>query len=144
MSAQLPLGDLSKFAIPTLPGMQSPKPQPGFWSSNPVFSYLNDVYSSVSDHRKSLGLINPGTVEDLNREVSRDVLLGQYFFTGLRADLTKNFSTNPYFQITHSLSIGSQMMPPYAFTSLYATDDLVAQGTLDNNFALNGRVHYEK
>ncbi|AOA64561.1 TOM (translocase of outer membrane) complex component [Komagataella phaffii CBS 7435] len=139
-----PLGtDISKLAIPTLPGNFPPETQKsGFWSSNPIFYYLNNVYSSVSEHRQSLNLVNPGVFENLTKEVSRDVFLNQYFFTGLRADLNKAFIMNPVFQISHALSIGSEQIPPYAFSALYANDNLFLQGNLDNNFSLSGRLHY--
>ncbi|CAH2354020.1 mitochondrial import receptor subunit Tom40p [[Candida] railenensis] len=139
----VPIADLSKLDISTLPAVtpQAPKPN-GLWSSNPVFSYLNDAYNSISEHRKSLGLSNPGTIENLNKEVSRDVFLSQYFFTGLRADLNKAFSMSPAFQTSHTLSIGSQVLPPYAFSALYATDDYFVQGNIDNDFSFSGRVNY--
>jgi mitochondrial import receptor subunit TOM40 len=142
-SAQVPINDLSKLAIPTLPGVTpSPPKSHGLWSSNPVFSFLNDVYITISEHRKSLGLNNPGTIENLNKEVSRDVFLNQYFFTGLRADLNKAFSMAPAFQTSHTLSIGSNVLPPYAFSALYATDDYFVQGNIDNDLSFSGRVNY--
>lgn len=143
MSTQVPITDLTKLSYPTLPGVtpQLPK-QNGLWSSNPVFSYLNDVYITMSEHRKSLGLTNPGTIENLNKEVSRDVFLNQYFFTGLRADLNKAFSMSPAFQTSHTLSIGSTVLPPYAFSALYATDDYFFQGNVDNDLSFSGRINY--
>lgn len=137
----LPIGDLSKIA--SIPGVTSEKPKPsGFWSSNPIFSFLNNTYENIYEHRRSLNLTNPGTAENLNKEVSRDVFLTQYFFTGLRADLNKAFSLNPAFQTSHTFSIGSQQIPPYAFSALYATDTFFAQGNIDNDFSLSGRVNY--
>lgn len=137
----LPLGDLSK--VPQFPGATPEKPKPsGFWSSNPIFSYLNNVYDNVHEHRRSLNLTNPGTIENLNKEVTRDVFLNQYFFTGLRADLNKAFSLNPAFQTSHTFSLGSQSIPPYAFSALYATDNFFAQGNIDNDFSLSGRLNY--
>ena len=78
MSQQInpPLGstDIAKLSIPTLPQVTTEPPkQNGLWSSNPVFSYINDVYITINEHRKSLGLTNPGTIENLNKEVARDV-----------------------------------------------------------------------
>jgi mitochondrial import receptor subunit TOM40 len=143
MSTQVPITDLTKLSIPTLPGVTPELPkQNGLWSSNPVFSYLNDVYITISEHRKSLGLTNPGTIENLNKEVSRDVFLNQYFFTGLRADLNKAFSMSPAFQTSHTLSIGSNVLPPYAFSALYATDDYFLQGNIDNELSFSGRINY--
>ncbi|ODV80744.1 uncharacterized protein CANTADRAFT_20313 [Suhomyces tanzawaensis NRRL Y-17324] len=137
------LGDLSKLNIPSLPPVtpQPPKPH-GLWSSNPVFSYLNDAYTTISEHRKSLGLVNPGTVENLNKEVTRDVFLNQYFFTGLRADLNKVFSFAPVFQTSHTLSVGSQVLPAYAFSAVYASDDYMLQANMDNDYSFSGRVNY--
>lgn len=142
----LPIGDLSQIShIPTsiLASQKQEAPKvDGFWSSNPIFSYLNNVYSNVAEHRASLNLVNPGTIENLTAEVSRSVFLNQYFFTGLRADLNKAFSMNPAFQTSHTFSIGSQSIPPYAFSALYATESFFAQGNIDNDFSLSGRLNY--
>lgn len=143
MSDPVPVVDHSKISIPTLPHLMPEVPkQNGLWSLNPVFSYLNDVYITISEHRKSLGLINPGTIENLTKEVNRDVFLHQYFFTGLRADLNKAFSLNPAFQTSHTLSIGSQSLPPYAFSALYAKEDFFVQGNVDNEMSFSGKVNY--
>ncbi|CAK9442225.1 uncharacterized protein LODBEIA_P59680 [Lodderomyces beijingensis] len=142
VSAPVPIADLSKLAVPTLPSVtQQPPKSNSLWSSNPVFSYLNDVYITISEHRKNLGLINPGTIENLNKEVSRDVFLNQYFFTGLRADLNKAFSISPAFQTSHTLSIGSDL-PPYAFSALYASEDLFFQGNICDDKSFSGRINY--
>lgn len=126
-----------------LPGTIPQKPKAnGLWLLNPVFSYLNDVYTTISEHRQLLGLINPGTIENINKEVSRDVFLNQYFFTGLRADLNKAFSMAPAFQTSHTLSVGSNVLPAYAFLALYATDDYFVQGNIDNDLSFSGRVNY--
>lgn len=114
----------------------------GFWALNPVFSYIGDVYSTVSDHRSALGLSNPGTIENLNKEVSRDVFLTQYAFSGLRADLNKAFSLAPAFQTSHTLSIGSPVLPSYAFSAVYAADDYFVQGNVDNDLSFSGRINY--
>lgn len=141
--SEAPLTDLTKIAVPTLPNLspQMPK-QNGLWSSNPVFSYLNDVYINISEHRKSLGLTNPGTLENISKEVNRDVFLNQYFFTGLRADLNKAFSLNPAFQTSHTLSVGSNALPPYAFSALYAKEDFFVQGNVDNELSFSGKINY--
>lgn len=140
---QVPIADITKMAIPTLPQVTpDPPKQNGIWSLNPVFSYLNDVYTTLAEHRQLLGLINPGTIENLTKEVLRDVFLNQYFFTGLRADLNKAFSMQPAFQTSHTLSIGSQVLPPYAFLALYATDDYFVQGNIDNDLSFSGRINY--
>ncbi|EDK46873.1 translocase of outer mitochondrial membrane [Lodderomyces elongisporus] len=137
------VADLSKLSVPTLPNVTPTPPKSNsLWSSNPVFSYLNDVYITISEHRKNLGLTNPGTIENLNKEVSRDVFLNQYFFTGLRADLNKAFSISPAFQTSHTLSLGSQVLPPYAFSALYAAEDYFLQGNVDNDLSFSGRINY--
>lgn len=139
-STPVPLGDLTKLNIPTLPGTPQQKVNTGLWSSNPVFSYINDVYTNIAEHRKNLGLINPGTIENINKEVSRDVFLNQYFFTGLRADLNKMFSMN--FQTSHTISIGSNSLPPYAFSAVYVNEQSLLQGNIDNDLSFSGRINY--
>lgn len=139
---QLPITDMAKISPLPQPVQTPDQASSSFWSSNPIFSYLNNAYTKVSDHRKALDLINPGTIENLNKEVSRDVFLNQYAFTGLRADLNKAFSLNPAFQTSHTFSIGSKSIPPYAFSALYATDNFFVQGNVDNDFSLSGRLNY--
>ncbi|QLG70759.1 hypothetical protein HG535_0A07010 [Zygotorulaspora mrakii] len=143
MATPVTLTDFSK--IPSMPGVTPMTPDQskgGFWSSNPLSSFFFETYKTVASHRQSLALVNPGTVENLNKEVSRDVFLSQYFFTGLRADLNKAFSLNPAFQTSHTFSIGSNALPNYAFSALFADDNLFVQGNLDNEFSLSGRVNY--
>lgn len=94
----------------------------GFLLNNPVGAALADTYASFSERRAALGLSNPGTTENIAREVQRDVFLNQYTFSGLRADLTKAFSIAPLFQVSHAFSMGSQGLPPYAFAALFGTN----------------------
>ncbi|CAH6718910.1 mitochondrial import receptor subunit Tom40p [[Candida] jaroonii] len=136
-STPVPLTDMTKLSIPTLPNAVSEPPK-----SNPFFQYLNDVYTTISEHRSNLNLENPGTIENLNKEVSRDVFLNQYFFTGLKADLSKVFSMSPAFQTSHSLSMGSQVLPPYAFGAVYFGDKIFMQGNIDNDLSFSGRANY--
>lgn len=140
MSQASPAATIPQFG--GLPVPVSSKPSNGFWALNPVFSYIGDVYSTVSDHRSALGLSNPGTIENLNKEVSRDVFLTQYAFSGLRADLNKAFSLAPAFQTSHTLSIGSPVLPSYAFSAVYAADDYFVQGNVDNDLSFSGRINY--
>lgn len=93
-----------------------------FLYSNPVATALSETYGSFSERRAALGLSNPGTVENIAREVQRDVLLNNYTFSGLRADLTKAFSIAPLFQVSHAFSMGSQGLPPYTFAALFGTN----------------------
>ena len=134
---------LNKLPISEAVSPMTPEQAKGsFWSSNPISSFIIDGYKQLHSHRKSLDLVNPGTVENLNKEVSRDVFLSQYFFTGLRADLNKAFSLNPAFQTSHTFSIGSTSLPNYAFSALFADDNLFVQGNLDNDLSLSGRLNY--
>lgn len=93
-----------------------------FLYSNSVTAALLDNYRSFSERRGALGLPNPGTVDNIAREVQRDVFLTNYTFSGLRADLTKAFSISPLFQVSHAFSMGSQGLPPYTFAALFGTN----------------------
>lgn len=85
---------------------------------------------------------NPGTVENIAREVQRDVFLNNYTFSGLRADLTKPFSMAPLFQVSHAFSMGSQGLPPYTFAALFGTNKIFMQGNVDNEGTLSTRFNY--
>jgi hypothetical protein len=82
---------------------------------------LGELYNAFQERREALGLSNPGTVEGIAREVQRDVFLNNASFSGLRAELTKAFSAAPLFQVAHSLSMGSQVQPPYSYMVLYGS-----------------------
>lgn len=94
---------------------------PAFVEENAFISAIRRTYVSLSERRDALGLSNPGTVENIAREVQKDVFLNNYMFTGLRADLTKPFSVSPLFHVSHAFSMGSQGLPPYTFAALYGT-----------------------
>jgi hypothetical protein len=94
----------------------------GFLFNNSAVAALADTYTSFSERRAALGLSNPGTVENIAREVQRDVFLNNYTFQGLRADLTKAFSISPLFQVSHAFAMGSQGLPPYTFAALFGTN----------------------
>lgn len=89
---------------------------------NGLVSRIKGLYNTFHLQRSALGLSNPGTVEGVSREVTRDVFLTNSMFTGLRADITKVFSINPVFHTSHAFSVGSQGLPPYTFVSTYGTD----------------------
>ncbi|KAK1718685.1 eukaryotic porin [Colletotrichum lupini] len=117
--------------------------------NNPVANSLSDAISSFSERRAKLGLSNPGTTENLTREVQRDVLLTNYMFTGLRADLTKAFSMSPLFQVSHQFAMGERLNP-YTFAALYGTSkvrrqlrcEVFLQGNMDNDGQLSTRFNY--
>jgi mitochondrial import receptor subunit TOM40 len=133
-----------------------------FLYENPVVAALRETYVSFSDRREALGLSNPGNIENIAREVQKDVFLNNYTFTGLRADLTKAFSMTPLFQVSHAFSMGSQGLPPYTFAALYGTSKVslwwcpvisldeklilhskvFLQGNIDNEGSLSARANY--
>jgi mitochondrial import receptor subunit TOM40 len=94
----------------------------GFIYNNALTAALADTYTAFSERREALGLSNPGTVDNIAREVQRDVFLNNYTFSGLRADLTKSFSLAPFFQVSHAFAMGSQGLPPYTFAALFGTN----------------------
>jgi mitochondrial import receptor subunit TOM40 len=93
---------------------------------NGAFAQLDNVFAAFQSRREALGLSNPGTVESIAKEVQRDVFLNNLSFSGLRAELTKAFSAAPMFQVSHSLSMGSQVQPPYAYTAIYGSPKVCA------------------
>ncbi|KZF21281.1 mitochondrial import receptor subunit TOM40 [Xylona heveae TC161] len=113
-----------------------------FLTDNAVVTALGDAYNSFSEKRASLGLSNPGTVENIAREVQKDVFLNNFTFTGLRADLTKAFSVSPLFQVSHAFAMGSQGLPPYTFAAMYGTPKVFLQGNMDNDGQLSARANY--
>ncbi|KAI9786928.1 MAG: translocase of outer mitochondrial membrane [Geoglossum umbratile] len=114
----------------------------GFLYENPVVAALRETYVSFSDRREALGLSNPGNIENIAREVQKDVFLNNYTFTGLRADLTKAFSMTPLFHVSHAFSMGSQGLPPYTFAALFGTSKVFLQGNIDNEGSLSARANY--
>ncbi len=91
---------------------------PPYLQSNAVIMAIRDTWDSFSERREALGLSNPGTVENIAREVQKDVFLTNYMFTGLRADWTRPLSVSPLFQYTHSFAMGSSSFPPYGFSTI--------------------------
>ncbi|KAL2207480.1 hypothetical protein CC79DRAFT_1368347 [Sarocladium strictum] len=110
--------------------------------NNPIATVLGDALNSFSERRAKLGLSNPGTIEHLSREVQRDVFLTNQMFTGVRADLTKIFSMNPMFQVSHAFAMGGERMNPYTFAAIYGTSKVFAQGSFDNEGSLSGRFNW--
>ncbi|CCC08925.1 hypothetical protein SMACR_07561 [Sordaria macrospora] len=108
---------------------------------NAIYSSLSDAFNAFQERRKQFGLSNPGTIETVAREVQRDTLLTNYMFSGLRADVTKAFSLAPLFQVSHQFAMGERLNP-YAFAALYGTNQIFAQGNLDNEGALSTRFNY--
>lgn len=111
-------------------------------SSPSVLSPLASAYNRFSQWRASLGLTNPGNVEGLQKEI-KATHLTNHFFDGARADLAKSLSMLPLFQVTHSFSLASQTAPPtYNFGAVFATNQTLLQGGVDNDGNVNGRFNY--
>ena len=104
-------------------------PIAGGWQNSGLISPLRETYLALQERRRALGLSNPGTVDNIAREVQKDVFLTNSMFTGLRADITKAFSISPIFQVSHAFAMGSQALPPYTFATLYGTPN-VSQSSL--------------
>ncbi|KAL1992949.1 hypothetical protein VTN49DRAFT_3706 [Thermomyces lanuginosus] len=114
-----------------------------FLTDNSVASALRDAYHTFSERRAALGLPNPGTVDNLAKEVQKDVLLSNYMFTGFRADLTKVFGVTPLFRMSHALAMGgSGNLPPYAFSAMYGTPKVFMQGNLGSDGGLSAVCNY--
>ena len=94
---------------------------PPYLRNNTLVKALRDTYTSFSERRQALGLSNPGTVENVNREVTKDVFLNNFMFSGLRADINRPLSVSPLFQYSHSFAMGSQGLPPYGFSAIYGS-----------------------
>lgn len=93
-------------------------------SSNSIVDTILNVYAGLQDRRAALGLSNPGTVDNIAKEVTRDVFLTNQTFSGLRAELNKSFSISPLFQISHAFASGSQQLSPYTFLALFGTQSV--------------------
>ncbi|KAG5362608.1 Mitochondrial import receptor subunit TOM40 [Yarrowia sp. B02] len=143
MSTAVPsLGEINALNVPSLPGNLNTPNQTPAWTNNALWAYLTETYNNIAAKRSGLNLVNPGTLENLNKEVSKDVFLTNYFFTGLRAEISKTFSMNPAFQVSHSFSLGSKVLPPYAFAAFFANDNFFMQGNIDNDYSVAARMQY--
>ena len=91
---------------------------------NAFANALRSTYNSFMDRRTALSLPNPGTVENIDREVKRSVFLTNQMFSGLRADWSRPFSVAPMFTVAHAFAIGSQNIPPYNLTTMFGTKDV--------------------
>ncbi|KAG6850986.1 hypothetical protein H0H93_004473 [Arthromyces matolae] len=107
---------------------------------NPI-SPFTDAFDRFNQWRTDLGLPHPGTVENLQKEV-KATHLTNYIFDGARADLTKSFSGNPLFQVTHSFALGSQTLPSsYNFGAIFANQQIFLQGGVDHEGNVNARFN---
>ncbi|KAH8689692.1 putative mitochondrial import receptor subunit [Talaromyces proteolyticus] len=112
-------------------------------TDNSVAAAIKDAYGLFSERRAALGLPNPGTVDNIAREVQKEVLLSNFMFTGLRADLTKVFGMTPLFRMSHAFAMGSAgNMPPYNFSAMYGTPKVFLQGNVGSDGGLNAVGNY--
>ncbi|KIM49107.1 hypothetical protein M413DRAFT_438265 [Hebeloma cylindrosporum] len=107
---------------------------------NPVSPFFN-AYDRFASWRADLGLPQPGSVENLQKEV-KATHLSNYIFDGARADLTKSLSVNPLFQVTHSFALGSQTLPSsYNFGAIFANQKVFLQGSIDHEGSVSARFN---
>jgi mitochondrial import receptor subunit TOM40 len=107
-----------------------------------AFSPLANAHARFSSWRTTLGLPNPGSVENLQKEV-KTTHLNNFIFDGARADLMKGLSMDPAFQVTHSFQLASQSAPPnYSFGALFANSKGLLQGNVDHEGNVSGRFQH--
>jgi len=120
-----------------VPSEQAPLTSPYLNAISP----LTNAWNRYSAWRTGFGLPNPGTVEQLQKEV-KATLATNFMFEGGRADLTKSLSANPAFQVTHSFALGSQAIPSsYNFGAVFANENIFLQGGFDHDGNVNGRMN---
>lgn len=96
--------------------------------------------TSLFKWKEGRELASPVPFENLHRE-ARNVSLTNYLFDGAKADLAKGLSAN--FQVSHSFSLGSMMMPPaYHFGGIFVTGKHLLHGMVDTNGVFQGKYHY--
>ncbi|KAL7424219.1 translocase of outer mitochondrial membrane [Cryptotrichosporon argae] len=87
---------------------------------HPVSRPLAHQYSRFHGWKESLGLVQPGTLEALTRDVT-NTNAANFSFEGARADLNKVVSANPAFQLSHSFSMGGAQKPSsYQLGAIFA------------------------
>lgn len=140
-SSAAPTGDFhpdaKAFPVPS----QQTRASSLFAFADPITKPISRTMASLQEHRAKLGLPNPGTIENLTREV-KSTHLTNFIFDGARADLTKSVSINPIFQITHAFAHGAQGAPPsYNFGAIYGDDKAFLQGSFDDGMNVMMRAN---
>ncbi|KAK5257134.1 translocase of outer mitochondrial membrane, partial [Exophiala xenobiotica] len=107
-----------------------------FLTDNVISAAITDTYAGLQERRRLLGLENPGTVDNIAREVQKDVLLTNFMFSGLRCDLQKIFSLNPLFRLQHGFAMGSQALPPWQLMALYGNSRIFMQAAYSSDKSL--------
>ncbi|KAI5476938.1 mitochondrial import receptor subunit TOM40 [Pseudohyphozyma bogoriensis] len=123
-------------------------PAPASYSASlPSFlSPLGSALDTLHAARERLNLPDPGKSEDFGREVKMTHLTN-FTFDGARADLAKTFSQMPAFQVTHQFAAGAMGATgpspgTYNFGAVYATNQTLMQGSVDNDGSVSGRWNY--
>ncbi|KAL8710496.1 MAG: hypothetical protein Q9220_004928 [cf. Caloplaca sp. 1 TL-2023] len=114
----------------------------GLINDNALISAIRKTFLPFLERRDALGLSNPGSFENISREVQKDVFLNNFMFTGLRAEWNKPISNSPIFQLSHQLSMGAQGMSPYTLSVLYGSSTVFLQGTMESDGSLHARSNY--
>ncbi|ORY28282.1 eukaryotic porin/Tom40 [Naematelia encephala] len=108
---------------------------------HPVSGPVLNTYARFHGWKESMGLVQPGTVENVSKEVS-NVHLANWFFDGARADVAKVVSANPAFQLTHSFALGSSSKPSsYNFGAIFANATTFLQGGVDGEGVVTMRAN---
>ncbi|KAJ1673924.1 translocase of outer mitochondrial membrane, partial [Spiromyces aspiralis] len=121
---------------------RSPLDRTAAASSGEGFQFWNPVswYKTLSRYREELSLPQPGSIEKINKEM-KVTTLTNFFFEGGSASLTKMLSPN--FQVMHTFQLGLPGSPSsYNFASVYANEQGLMHGSMDNEGNLQARWHY--
>ncbi|CAE6443885.1 unnamed protein product [Rhizoctonia solani] len=108
----------------------APTPPETIVTSSPLAAFASaaspfvSTYGRFTSWKAGLGLTNPGTTENMQKEVKMTHTTN-HLFDGARADLSKALSFNPAFQVTHSFNLASYTNPAtYNFGAVFANGDV--------------------
>ncbi|KAI9326663.1 eukaryotic porin-domain-containing protein [Zopfochytrium polystomum] len=108
-----------------------------YHSISAPFAFIASGYSSFRDR---YNLSCPGPFENLHREI-KNTLPTLHMIEGAKFDITSIMSPN--FQVSHSFQWGSSQSPPnYSFAAGYQGANIMMNGQVDHDGALQGRAHY--
>ncbi|KAG9096614.1 translocase of outer mitochondrial membrane [Ceratobasidium sp. 370] len=129
------------------PAPLAPAPPETIVTSSPLAAFASaaspfvNSYGRFASWRTGLGLTNPGTIENMQKEVKMTHATN-HLFDGARADLSKALSFNPAFQVTHSFNLASYTQPAtYNFGAVFANGDFFMQGGTDHEGNVTGRIN---
>ncbi|QRV99808.1 import receptor subunit tom40 [Ceratobasidium sp. AG-Ba] len=129
------------------PSNLAPAPPETIVTSSPLAAFASaaspfvNSYGRFASWRAGLGLSNPGTTENMQKEVKMTHATN-HLFDGARADLSKALSFNPAFQVTHSFNLASYTNPAtYNFGAVFANGDFFMQGGTDHEGNVTGRIN---